>query len=336
MELFSLAVAVFALLLFVVGEVVRRPKLAIERGEWHDPEVPWQFAAVRVTNRRLGRPWCWLFGRSAAIDCQASLTFSREGATIGPIPARWSARPEPIRSEPGGGGVFDPALVPDSYRLTLPATEQLEEVAVAIGNQGRCSAFSAESYAYPDWHRPEWRLEPGRWNVEVIATSADGANACAVFSLTVGTNGEPRWTVPGPSGISRAELQATLPGIGPGLVALVAALLTFSWATSQHHVDPGFYDTANQGALVLLLALVIEVRLFSARRMLDIARIWGRGYVLLSVGLLLLAITGALFSFYGASQSAPPLWIFRVVAPCLSGLLAGIAVAAVLLPAERP
>jgi hypothetical protein len=331
-EILSFLVGIVGLLLFLAGERLRRPKLIIEQGEWRDANVPWQFVTVRLANRRLRGLWRRLFTRNPALECQVSLTFRSEGGEVGPIPARWSARPEPIRFEPGGGASFDPSLVPDSYRLTLPATDQREEVAVAIGNQGRCSAFSAPSYGAPAWHHPDWELTPGQWKVEVTATEAEGATARAVFSLTVDPEGEPQWTFPGPSGVSQAELQETLPDIGPGLVAIIAASGAFIWANGQTEVDPGFYDSASQGALVLLLALVIEIRLFSAGRMLDVARIWGRSYVFLSVALLLLAVIGALFSFYGSSQSHPPLWVFRVVAPCLAGVLGGIAVAALLLP----
>lgn len=335
MALISLAISVLAVLLFVIAEIVRRPKLVIDRGEWSDENVPWQFAAVRISNQQLGRPWRWIFDSSAAVDCRASLTFRRQGMEdIGPLPGRWSARPEPIRITPQGGqllGTFDPALVPTSYYLTLPATGQQEEMAVAIGNQGKCSAFSAESYALPDWHHPGWELTAGEWDVQVIVTSADGATASAVFSLTV-ANGELRWTEPQPGTPSAAEIRETFPGVAPGVAAFLAAFGTLAWANTQKTVNAGFYDTANQGALVLLLALIIEARAFTASQLLNVARVWGRGYALITVGFLLLAIAGAGFSFYGSAQTHPPIWVFQVVAPCLAGLLAGIAVIAILLP----
>jgi hypothetical protein len=49
---------------------------------------------------------------------------------------------------------------------------------------GEVYAFSAESYAYPDWRRPEWRLEPGDWEVDVTAASAS-ATATKRFRVRI-------------------------------------------------------------------------------------------------------------------------------------------------------
>jgi len=42
-----------------------------------------------------------------------------------------------------------------------------EEVAVAILRDGEAFAFSTESYAYPSWGNPSWRLEHGTYRIVV-------------------------------------------------------------------------------------------------------------------------------------------------------------------------
>jgi hypothetical protein len=72
-----------------------------------------------------------------------TVEFQRGDNLVGPVPARWSARPEPIRTLPvavNGEVQLVPApapeLVPDSYVYDLPAGGRWEEVAVAVLRDG--------------------------------------------------------------------------------------------------------------------------------------------------------------------------------------------------------
>ena len=126
-----------------------------------------------------------------------NLSFRRMGdqQTRFSIPGRWSAHPEPLRYEtvlvggaPSVATAFEPSLVPNSYSLDVAPTGAGQEVAVAVVRDGEAYAFSAESYLYPGWKRPEWRLAPGEWVVEVVASSAQ-ASARRSFRLVVSAGG---------------------------------------------------------------------------------------------------------------------------------------------------
>lgn len=333
MELVSLVIAVGALLLAIASQHASRPRLRIQIGDWDDPQVGWDFAVIQISNRPFTGP-LRVFNRAAAFDCRVDLTYRKGNRAIGPIPGRWSARPEPLRlhPQPSGGvsAVVDPSLFPSSYVLTLPPTGEGQEMAVAVASGGRCSAFSAESYRHSNWQKPEWTLDPGVWEVEAVVTTADGSGASATFQLEITSAGSLAWL--DTDRVDLTALRQTFPWIAPGLGALLGASLTLSWALEQDPPSVGFYDSASQAILVLLLALVIEARAFSATHLAHVARAWGPGYVLLHIGLLLLAIVGGLLALYGTSQTPPSDWLFPPVAASLAALLIGIAVAAIVLP----
>jgi hypothetical protein len=185
MELAALILGIVALVLAIISialvfaiERARAPKIVIEPGKRHWPEAS-PFCHLAVSNQRhsgwLGRRFLGV----TATNCRASMEFLRAGVSVlGPIPARWSGAPEPR----------DPAEFPNSYRWDLAATSQPEQLAVARCHGETVHAFSAESYAYPAFQKPDWRLDPAEYDV-VIVVSASEVETMEKLRLVVGDDG---------------------------------------------------------------------------------------------------------------------------------------------------
>jgi len=203
MELAALIVAALAIVLLFVVEWVKRPRLEIVPSLFV-PSGPlaWTFAAVQVRNKPLGRPWRWLLSRESAQGCRVTTDFLQwvGGTRVMPsVRGRWSSHPEPLRSVrvevPSGQQVaaalvgvtvryeaqYDPTLDPPEQ--TVAASQTGEEVAVAIlRNAGGASAWGTESYAYWQWEKPEWKLDPGTYRVE-IRVEGSSVSKSAAFKL---------------------------------------------------------------------------------------------------------------------------------------------------------
>jgi hypothetical protein len=112
-------------------------------------------------------------------NCRASIEFLKGGMSVlGPIDARWSGAPEPK----------DLSEYPLSYRWDLAATGQPEQIAIARTDGRVAHAFSADSYSYADWQKPEWLLDPGEYDV-VVRLAATEAETSEEFLLIVSRNG---------------------------------------------------------------------------------------------------------------------------------------------------
>src|SRR6266568_3898941 len=61
--------------------------------------------------------------------------------------------------------IYDPEK--DPGQIDVAVSPDGEEVAVAILRDGEAFAFSTESYAYPSWGNPSWRLEHGTYRIVV-------------------------------------------------------------------------------------------------------------------------------------------------------------------------
>ena len=162
------------LLLTPPAWLLRRPRLEMRAKRWvpKDP-VQWQFAAIDIRNRAALK-WT-MVARQPIIGATVTLEFRRDGAlAFDPVPARWSARPEPIRMEPipvAPGHVQlvpfpAPELVPQSLTYDLQPNGRWEEVAIAVLRDGDAYAWGAESYNH-NWANPEWKLQKGQYDVTV-------------------------------------------------------------------------------------------------------------------------------------------------------------------------
>ena len=65
-----------------------------------------------------------------------------------------------------------PELIPKSKVYDLIAGARWEEVAVAVLRDGEAYGWGAESYAFPNWRNPSWKLDRGEYDVTVTAVAA--------------------------------------------------------------------------------------------------------------------------------------------------------------------
>jgi hypothetical protein len=194
-EIVSFALAVFAIVLTISIEWLKRPKLKIKPMTWQASRpAPWTFAAVRIHNKPLPKLLRAIIVRSTAECCDVTLEFREPGRSHLAMPlvlARWSSHPEPLRSVQVSDDTgthsfsvqYDPTIVPATKRLDVPAGDGGEEVAIAVQRlDGSASAFGAESYAFPEWRNPDWELKRQIYEVTVRAR-ASGVTKSRRFTL---------------------------------------------------------------------------------------------------------------------------------------------------------
>ena len=166
---------------------VRRPLFRIEPNGTSflrdvDGSVVGAFAHVRITNLSgFACPSVRAYARFAG-EHQASLTTD-------PIPLRWSSSPEPmtvVATRDGLRMVPDVAKVPLGFTTAMqPADVQDVALAVRFARTTGAWGWTGESYVYEGKH-PNWRLPPGRHQVEV-SVRAEGRDVTAHFWLETET-----------------------------------------------------------------------------------------------------------------------------------------------------
>jgi len=207
MEVFGVILGAMALVVAIGIEWAKRPRLTIEAASFASSgPTAWTFAPVWVRNKPMTPLLRWFLSREPAQGCRATLdfyTWGTDARAIPSVPGRWSGNPEPLRRvriEPSnktvtastGGGShtvmqylaeYDPTI--DSREFDVRASEAGEQVAVAVlraDGSGDAYAWGTESYAYPLWEKPEWRLVHGTYRV-VVTIEANSMRKQREFKL---------------------------------------------------------------------------------------------------------------------------------------------------------
>lgn len=153
--------------------------------------VAWTFATVWVRVEPLPRGIKAILVRESATGATATVEFRQSGRRVLPeVAARWSSQREPVEADVKGFVAGQPIIEFKYTPEALPRTNvhdltpgRWEEVAVAVlRDDGEAYAFGAESYAFPEWRRPEWKLERGEYEVTLRIESA-GPSATKRFRL---------------------------------------------------------------------------------------------------------------------------------------------------------
>ena len=97
--------AIVAILITILIENLRKPKLELRLAEHHDSTYPpgrpatnVRFLAVDLVNKPLPRLFRWM-SRSPALQCHGTMTFHHlDGQNVfgRAMPIRWSGSPEPV------------------------------------------------------------------------------------------------------------------------------------------------------------------------------------------------------------------------------------------------
>jgi hypothetical protein len=176
---------------WVISEYLARPCLEI-RVDGNRAQAqsggnpPHEFYHVRVMNL----PSRWpVPGRRPAWACTATIEVFREDgepAVNGEIYGRWTSQPEPLLpvvSDGQVGNVLDPARVMQARKIDVHghATEAMS-IAVKFEEDPNCYIFTNESYLFPMWQNPAWRLATGRYRVR-ISVYYESGRAQADFEL---------------------------------------------------------------------------------------------------------------------------------------------------------
>lgn len=161
---------------WLIGEYAARPLLNIVPDQNHSRgqspgNPPHEFFHVRARNVPASWP---LPGRSPAWACTASIEVFRDDGTrvaTGDVHARWTSQPEPLLpvvAQGQTGNVLDPARLMQARRMDVHGHHE-EPISIAVKFEGEpaCYIFTNESYVFPKWQNPTWRLPLGRYRVRV-------------------------------------------------------------------------------------------------------------------------------------------------------------------------
>jgi hypothetical protein len=172
--LLGIAASAIAALVYEYGT---RPKLKTVlddsgRAQGQAPgNPPHEFYHLSVRNL----PPMWpLPGRRPGWACRATLeVFNQDGSRAIPdaVPARWTSQPEPLLPAITGGQVgnlLDPARLVTARRVDVHEHEA-QPLAIAVKFEGAddLHVFTNESYVFPRWQNPAWRLPRGTYRLLV-------------------------------------------------------------------------------------------------------------------------------------------------------------------------
>lgn len=176
-------------------ELLKRPELRVEWANDANAEpqgVGQRIVHVKVINApirgRLGR---WLI-RNPANGCRVKLALKSRSdeSVVGPFPAKWSAKPEPLQwiaHENGIHPFIDPEKIPDGLVYDLHPGREGSTLAVAIKRDGELEAYAFNPVIYaslPDapLQAEEMKLLDTEYEVTVEA-EAGGISCSERFTL---------------------------------------------------------------------------------------------------------------------------------------------------------
>jgi hypothetical protein len=154
-------------------------------------KAPHEFYHLKVRNV----PPRWpLPGRKPAWACKASnVVFDLNGKRVIPDPiiARWPSQPEPLLPAVNAGQVtnlLDPTRLVAAQSIDVHTHED-QQLNVAIKYEGSqdCHIFSNESYLYPMWQNPAWRLGNGTYKLKITLYYERGAREFDFNLLNTGS-----------------------------------------------------------------------------------------------------------------------------------------------------
>lgn len=153
----------------------------------HGDLPPHAFYHLRIRNQPSRLPFS---SRKPAWSSKATIeVFDLNGNRVvaDPIYARWPSQPEPLTPAVAGQqqvNLPDFARLMNARKVDVHAhEEEYISLAIKFDGQSECYIFSNESYLYPAWSNPAWRLNSGIYRVLVTVFYGRGLSQCT-FTLT--------------------------------------------------------------------------------------------------------------------------------------------------------
>ncbi len=136
----------------------------------HNPPLPpHAFYHLRIRNLSSKLPFS---SRKPAWSSKATIeVFDPSGTRViaEPIHARWPSQPEPLIPAVTGNqsiSLVDFARMMNARKVDIHAhDEEYISLALKFDGQPDCYIFSNESYLYPAWSNPTWRLTTGTYRI---------------------------------------------------------------------------------------------------------------------------------------------------------------------------
>jgi hypothetical protein len=148
---------------------------------------PHAFYHLRISNVPAKLPFS---SRKPAWSSKATIeVFDLNGNRViaDPIHARWPSQPEPLIPAVAGiqqVNLLDFSRLMNARKVDMHShEEEYISLAIKFDGQPECYIFSNESYLYPAWSNPAWRLNLGTYRVLVTVFYSRGRAQCA-FTLT--------------------------------------------------------------------------------------------------------------------------------------------------------
>jgi len=153
-------------------------------------QAPHEFYHLKVRNVSPHWP---VPGRRPALACKATIeVFDLNESRVIPdaITVRWPSKPEPLLPAPYAGrltNIFDPTRSVYAQSIDVYSHED-QRLNVAIKYEGSqdCHIFSNESYRYPMWQNPAWRLGNGTYKLKITLYYERGAREFDFTLLNTG------------------------------------------------------------------------------------------------------------------------------------------------------
>lgn len=153
-------------LVAVLLELILRPNLEINVNLG---DIQGQAAGKHLVHVSVANIPAWLPGRRPAWSTQAHLSVVKSDGTdtlVGPIPARWISQPEPIVTMETGQPRLDVPRIIAGRKVDIH-THEPQALVIAMKFENDVYLFTNESYAYPNWANPNWKLSESRNRIRI-------------------------------------------------------------------------------------------------------------------------------------------------------------------------
>jgi hypothetical protein len=143
----------------------------------------WKFFRATVKNEEISFPFNWLVIRQTAENCRAKIIIKGiDNTTNISFKGRWASTPEISYLDPHSQILKiiepDPVTIPENHEEFLDVITKYE-----IDKEGY--GWNNEAY-FHNWRSPHYKLDPGKYEVNIIINTQNGVSFSKTFLLIIG------------------------------------------------------------------------------------------------------------------------------------------------------